>query len=137
MGSSASAQGAPAAASMAASCPEKMRGSKSVNHAKLKAIQRLVTYELTDDTLTSEVPHLLLDRWRAGDTEAMNELLPLIYEELRQVARRHLRGQRDVHTLQTTALIHEAYRSGPRLPTTWMRVTSLRLRPSLGAAGLA
>jgi RNA polymerase sigma factor (TIGR02999 family) len=39
----------------------------------------------------------------------MNELLPLIYEELRRVARKHLRGQRADHTLQTTALIHEAY----------------------------
>jgi len=39
----------------------------------------------------------------------MNELLPLIYEELRQIARKHLRGQRVDHTLQTTALIHEAY----------------------------
>jgi RNA polymerase sigma factor (TIGR02999 family) len=51
----------------------------------------------------------LFARWRAGDTEAMNELLPLIYEELRHVARKHLRGQRANHTLQTTALIHEAY----------------------------
>ncbi len=39
----------------------------------------------------------------------MNEFLPLIYEDLRQIARKHLRGQRDGHTLQTTALIHEAY----------------------------
>lgn len=39
----------------------------------------------------------------------MNDLLPLIYEELRHVARKHLRGQRADHTLQTTALIHEAY----------------------------
>ena len=39
----------------------------------------------------------------------MSELLPLIYEDLRQVARRHLRGQRADHTLQATALIHEAY----------------------------
>jgi RNA polymerase sigma factor (TIGR02999 family) len=67
--------------------------------------------ELTagDCRLTSEVHHELFARWRAGDRHALNELLPLIYEELRRVARKHLRGQRTDHTLQTTALIHEAY----------------------------
>ncbi len=40
---------------------------------------------------------------------ALEELLPQIYEELRRIARRHLRGERADHTLQTTALIHEAY----------------------------
>lgn len=39
----------------------------------------------------------------------MHRLLPLVYEELRRVARRHLRGERPDHTLQTTALINEAY----------------------------
>lgn len=57
----------------------------------------------------SSIPHDLFARWRAGDDHALNELLPLIYEELRRVARKHLRGQRPDHTLQTTALIHEAY----------------------------
>ena len=82
----------------------------SANHAKLEGNQRLVRNELDGHgTLASEVPPHLFARWRAGDTEAMNELLPLIYEELRHVARKHLRGQRAAHTLQTTALIHEAY----------------------------
>lgn len=54
-------------------------------------------------------PGELLQRWRAGDKEALHSLLPLVYEELRRVARQHLRGERAVHTLQTTALIHEAY----------------------------
>lgn len=53
----------------------------------------------------SELFHL----WRAGDQAALNRFLPLVYEELRRVARRHLRGERADHTLQTTALIHEAY----------------------------
>ncbi len=48
-------------------------------------------------------------KWRAGDAQALQDLLPLIYEELRRVARRHLRAERASHTLQTTALIHEAY----------------------------
>jgi len=51
----------------------------------------------------------LFRRWRAGDDDALHRLLPLVYEELRRVARRHLRGERSDHTLQTTALIHEAY----------------------------
>jgi RNA polymerase sigma factor (TIGR02999 family) len=51
----------------------------------------------------------LFQRWRTGDEEALHRLLPLVYEELRRVARRHLRAERADHTLQTTALIHEAY----------------------------
>jgi RNA polymerase sigma factor (TIGR02999 family) len=54
-------------------------------------------------------PGELFRLWRSGDEEALHRLLPLVYEELRRVARRHLRGERPGHTLQTTALIHEAY----------------------------
>ena len=48
----------------------------------------------------------LLDRWRQGDGAAFDELLPLVYEELRQVAGRHRSGG---ETLRPTALVHEAY----------------------------
>ncbi|HTX25285.1 MAG TPA: sigma-70 family RNA polymerase sigma factor [Steroidobacteraceae bacterium] len=51
----------------------------------------------------------LFRRWRAGDDAALDRLLPLVYDELRRIAQRHLRGERADHTLQTTALIHEAY----------------------------
>lgn len=54
-------------------------------------------------------PGELFRLWRSGDEEALRRLLPLVYEELRRVARRHLRAERPGHTLQTTALIHEAY----------------------------
>lgn len=54
-------------------------------------------------------PGELFRRWRAGDEDALRHLLPLVYEELRRLARRHLRRERPDHTLQTTALIHEAY----------------------------
>lgn len=54
-------------------------------------------------------PGELFRRWRAGDEEALHRLLPLVYEELRRVARRHLRRERPDHTLQTTALVNEAY----------------------------
>jgi RNA polymerase sigma factor (TIGR02999 family) len=51
----------------------------------------------------------LLVRWSQGDNAALAELTPLVYEELRRVAHRRLSGQRPNHTLQTTALVNEAY----------------------------
>ena len=51
----------------------------------------------------------LLRRWQQGDEEATEALLPLIYGELRKIARRHLRGERHGHTLEATALVHEVY----------------------------
>jgi len=51
----------------------------------------------------------LLRRWREGDREAMDRLVPLVYDELRRVARAYLSGESPGHTLQTTALVHEAY----------------------------
>ena len=51
----------------------------------------------------------LLQRWSNGDGAALAELTPLVYDELRRVAHHHLSGQRPDHTLQTTALVNEAY----------------------------
>lgn len=51
----------------------------------------------------------LLAGVRAGDDRAVDRLMPLVYDELRAVARRHLGSERDGHTLATTALVHEAY----------------------------
>ena len=51
----------------------------------------------------------LLVRWRAGDQEALEALVPLVYEELRAMAHHYLRAERSGHTLQSTALVHEAY----------------------------
>ena len=53
----------------------------------------------------------LLAKWRAGDEESLHRLLPLVYNELRRLAHYHLRRERPDHTLQTTALVHEAYLS--------------------------
>jgi RNA polymerase sigma-70 factor (ECF subfamily) len=50
-----------------------------------------------------------LERLRAGDDAALDRVVPLLYEELRAVARRLLRRERPEHTLSTTALVHEAY----------------------------
>jgi RNA polymerase sigma factor (TIGR02999 family) len=51
----------------------------------------------------------LLVRWRGGDREALDALLPLVYAELRRIANRYLQSERQGHTLQSTALVHEAY----------------------------
>ena len=51
----------------------------------------------------------LLVRWSAGDADARDRLIPLVYSELRRIARKVLAGQRQNHTLQSTALVHEAY----------------------------
>jgi RNA polymerase sigma factor (TIGR02999 family) len=55
-----------------------------------------------------DVTQLLL-RWGAGDSGALEALLPLVYGELRTLARRHLARERGSHTLQRTALVHEAF----------------------------
>jgi RNA polymerase sigma factor (TIGR02999 family) len=51
----------------------------------------------------------LLVNWSNGDQEALNKLIPLVYDELHKLASRYLRRERPDHTLQTTALVHEAY----------------------------
>jgi RNA polymerase sigma factor (TIGR02999 family) len=51
----------------------------------------------------------LLDKWNAGEREALNALVPLIYNELHGLAHYYLQGERTGHTLQTTALVNEAY----------------------------
>ena len=51
----------------------------------------------------------LLDDWTRGDGHALDRLLPLVYDELRRIAVRQLRRERADHTLQPTALVHEAY----------------------------
>jgi RNA polymerase sigma factor (TIGR02999 family) len=51
----------------------------------------------------------LLAKWQAGDEESLRCLLPLVYNELRRLAHNQLRGEHPGHTLQSTALVHEAY----------------------------
>ena len=51
----------------------------------------------------------LLNDWSNGDQDALNRLMPLVYDELHRLASRYLRHERVGHTLQTTALVHEAY----------------------------
>lgn len=56
----------------------------------------------------AEITQLLI-AWNRGDQRARDELMPLIYEELRRIARGYLRRERNNHTLQPTALVHEAF----------------------------
>jgi RNA polymerase sigma factor (TIGR02999 family) len=58
---------------------------------------------------SSQSISLWLQRWSNGDSGALEQLMPLVYGELRRMARRQMRQQPSSHTLQTTALIHEAY----------------------------
>ena len=51
----------------------------------------------------------MLQAWGEGDSTALEQLLPLVYDELHRLAGAYLRGERRGHTLQTTALINEAY----------------------------
>jgi RNA polymerase sigma factor (TIGR02999 family) len=51
----------------------------------------------------------LLRAWRNGDESAFDKLVPIVYDELRRIARRHMARERHAQTLQTTALINEAY----------------------------
>lgn len=58
-----------------------------------------------------EAPQIteLLAAWGNGDRSALDRLIPLVYDELRRIAHRHLQGERAEHTLQTTALVNEVY----------------------------
>ena len=62
----------------------------------------------TSEASARRVSQLLGD-WSQGNAAALSELMPLIYEDLRRLAHRHMGGQRLDHTLQTTALVNEAY----------------------------
>jgi RNA polymerase sigma-70 factor, ECF subfamily len=61
----------------------------------------------------------LLSAWRSGDSRALERLTPLIYEELRNRARRYMRRERPGHTLQATAVVHEAFVKLVEMNVSW------------------
>ena len=63
---------------------------------------------MTDHPRANDVTGLLLS-WRDGDAAALDRLVPLVYDELRRVARGHLRREAPGHSLQATALVHEVF----------------------------
>src|SRR5579859_339743 len=60
------------------------------------------------DLVRPDITRLLLD-WSRGSKDALAQLFPLVYDELRAIAQRQLRAERTAHTLQRTALVHEAF----------------------------
>jgi RNA polymerase sigma factor (TIGR02999 family) len=71
-------------------------------------IVALVREEVMQVSSPNEVTQLLV-AWSEGDQSALERLVPLVYEELHRLARRYMRRERAGHTLQTTALVNEAY----------------------------
>lgn len=65
--------------------------------------------EIAVDPVPSTQITALLRAWRGGDQEARDQLVPVVYPELRRLAQRYMRRERSGHTLQTTALVNEAY----------------------------
>jgi RNA polymerase sigma factor (TIGR02999 family) len=63
---------------------------------------------MTDTSSTQDVTGLLV-QWRQGQKEALDRLVPVVYEELRRLARARLRSEREGHSLQTSDLVHEAF----------------------------
>jgi RNA polymerase sigma factor (TIGR02999 family) len=69
-----------------------------------EAVAKAGSAQASPETVTK-----LLADWSQGDRAALDKLTPLVYEELRRLAHRYMEGQRPDHTLQTTALVNEAY----------------------------
>ncbi len=71
--------------------------------------------QVVPDDVTKE-----LARWSEGEPEAVERLLPMVYDELRKLARAYMKKERQEHTLQPTVLVHEAYlRLAGQLPPPW------------------
>jgi ECF sigma factor len=90
--------------------------------------------------LPSEAVSELLVKWRAGDEQALQALIPLVYKELHTLAHHYLRQERSGHALQTTALVHEAYLRMVKLDVALPQALSSNrsdqsLRPGLFAVG--
>ena len=64
---------------------------------------------MTDDSHEPSDVTMLLNAWSDGKQDALDELMPVVYQELRKLARSYLRAERPEHTLQPTALVNEAY----------------------------
>ena len=85
-----------------------MRGRQWDLAKRTKLLLRSLDTACMDVPLSHEVTRLL-KAWSGGDHAALQELIPLVYDELHHVAHYHMSAERHDHTLQTTALIHEVY----------------------------
>lgn len=68
-----------------------------------------MTNEGLDENQPAQDVTRILEAWSGGDREALDRLIPLVYDELRRLAGRYLRRERSDHTLSPTALVNEAY----------------------------
>ncbi len=75
----------------------------------LQTIPRIPPWRAGLSQLPPHTVSQLLANWQAGDDQALRALFPLVYDELRRVAHNYLRRERPDHTLQSAALVHEAY----------------------------
>src|SRR5256714_1254400 len=73
---------------------------------------------MKDTSLQQTVTGLLME-WRSGNSQAFNKLVPLVYEELHKLARHKMQNEREGHTLQHTALVHEAYLKLVQMDISW------------------
>jgi RNA polymerase sigma factor (TIGR02999 family) len=85
-----------------------MLSTDDLDHAR-RWITAVIDSVSSDPASSTGDLTLLLRRWNNGDEAAADRLFPLVYQELRSLARRHLFSERDDHTLPATALVHEAY----------------------------
>src|SRR4029453_14991117 len=74
----------------------------------LPAVAPIASCNMTDSSSRQSVTGLLL-QWRGGRKEALDRLVPIVYSELKRLARTRLRGEQEGHSLQATALVHEVY----------------------------
>jgi len=82
---------------------------KSFCVQEISVDDRLQRQFMDEPSVSSQRVTQLLALWSHGDDAALRELTPLVYEELRRLAHHFMEGQRPEHTLQTTALVNEAY----------------------------
>lgn len=84
----------------------------------MRLLQEETSISSSDDTSPARQITALLDAWRQGDAEAQEELMRLVYDHLRRIARRHMRDER-CGRIQTTELVHEAYMRLVGLDVNW------------------
>lgn len=82
-------------------------GAESLTHEKFFLLLKLIAMEEQTET-PAGVTQLLIN-WNKGNKSSLDEMLPLVYDELRRIAVRYMRREKVGHTFQPTALVHEAY----------------------------
>lgn len=86
-----------------------LRVCREASSAQTDRAERITAGKFTMTSPASQNVTEMLVAWGRGDEAARDALIPLVYDQLRRIARHHLRGERAGHTLQTSELINEAY----------------------------